>query len=355
VLGGLLLGAAFVMSGIYNVAASARHFDITNAVIRLTLRRSVATHSIGIEAPANLADERLARLGARHFALGCAPCHASPASPQNPVVAEMYPAPPPLSEAAGEWETEELFWIVMHGLKFTGMPAWPAQNRDEEVWALVAFLERLPEMEAEEYAELADAAVLGGGGARFDFGRAGAEDITAMCGTCHGDADTSPVHPLAPHLGGQKPDYLRRALAEYAENRRPSGIMAPIATELGPDAIGQLARHYAGQPAPAPARKSGDAEMIRMGGEIAQRGLREDDIPACVSCHAGDRSGEFPRLEGLSAEYISTQLRLFSEGTRAGSTYAAIMAPIARRLSAEQIEAVAAYFSSVPAQEAAGQ
>jgi len=345
-LGGGVLGGAFVLSGVYNVAASREHFDVVNALIRLTLSRSVATRSMGI-GPPDLTDERLARLGARHFAVGCAPCHASPAGSQSPVVAEMYPAPPPLTHAAEEWETEELFWIVKHGLKFTGMPSWPALQRDDEVWALVAFLERLPEADAEDYAAMSG---IGGGrrGSALAFGRGqAANDLTAMCGNCHGDARTPPVHPLAPPLAGQKEAYLRRALDEYADRRRPSGIMEPVAAALGPSEIEKLARHYAAAPpATAPLRDGVDEETAARGEVIARRGIREDGIPACLSCHDPGTSGEFPRLDGLSAKYIATQLSLFQEGIRANSTYSAIMAPVARRLSQEQIEDVAAYFAS---------
>jgi hypothetical protein len=50
---------------------------------------------------------------------------------------------------------EQLFSIVKHGIKFTGMPAWPVQQRDDEVWAMVAFLRRLPDLDAAGYRRLA--------------------------------------------------------------------------------------------------------------------------------------------------------------------------------------------------------
>src|SRR5688500_10415819 len=39
-------------------------------------------------------------------------------------------------------------------LEITGMPAWPAQQRDDEVWAMTAFLRRLPQLDADEYQRL---------------------------------------------------------------------------------------------------------------------------------------------------------------------------------------------------------
>jgi mono/diheme cytochrome c family protein len=143
-------GGLFAASGLYNVAASKPHLGITTALIEFALRRSVATHSLGVTAP-NLGDEGLVRLGASHFALGCAPCHGSPLGSNDPIVGEMYPEPPPLAEAVESWDTEELFWIVRHGFKFTGMPGWSGEGRDDEVWALVAFLEELPGMDEKKF------------------------------------------------------------------------------------------------------------------------------------------------------------------------------------------------------------
>ena len=39
--------------------------------------------------------------------------------------------PRALSAHAPDWRPRELFYIVKHGMKFTGMPAWPADGRDD--------------------------------------------------------------------------------------------------------------------------------------------------------------------------------------------------------------------------------
>jgi cytochrome c553 len=88
------------------------------------------------------------------------------------------------------------------------------------------------------------------------------------------------------------------------------------------------------------------AALTVLGEEIASAGLPQQDVPPCLSCHFRERSPHFPKLEGLSAFYVANQLRLFREGVRDDGAHSAIMAPIARRLSAEQAEAAAAYFSA---------
>jgi hypothetical protein len=94
----------------------------------------------------------------------------------------MLPSPPDLSTAVRDWRDRELFWIVKHGIKYTGMPAWVAAQRDDEVWAIVAFLRRLPTLDAAGYRELA----LGGLSIRPQIGReiATTEDTSGAMSAC---------------------------------------------------------------------------------------------------------------------------------------------------------------------------
>jgi cytochrome c553 len=345
--GVLAVGAGlFALSGIYNVAASVPHFAVTERLVGIALRRSVALHSAGIPPP-DLTDPGRIRLGAHHFRNGCAPCHGSPDFTPNPVVRQMYPAAPPLSTAVARWDDAELFWIVKHGIKMTGMPAWPGRDRDAEVWAVTAFLRALPTMEPDEYVALVGAddgsaipATDPGGGRRT-----GAE-LTRACAACHGDGDTPPVSPIVPALNGQKAAYLARALAEYRSDRRQSGMMEAVAAALGSDdAMAELALAYAGR-APLPSDWAADPESVRRGRAIAEDGVGGDELPACRACHSREANGNFPLLDGLSQTYLATQLELFRSGARDETAYGAIMSAIAPRLTAQQIEDVTTYFAS---------
>jgi mono/diheme cytochrome c family protein len=48
--------------------------------------------------------------------------------------------------------------VVKHGLKMTGMPAWGVTHNDEQLWDVVAFLRKLPELTAEQYQALVKSA-----------------------------------------------------------------------------------------------------------------------------------------------------------------------------------------------------
>jgi hypothetical protein len=46
------------------------------------------------------------------------------------------------------------FWIIKHGVKASGMPAWGATHDDDAIWAIVAFVQKLPSTSPEEYVRL---------------------------------------------------------------------------------------------------------------------------------------------------------------------------------------------------------
>ncbi|WP_265518666.1 c-type cytochrome [Nitratireductor luteus] len=336
----------FAASGIYNVAASVQHFQITERIIKFVLNRSVAVHSPD-EVPTDIGDDRLAQLGARHFRLGCAPCHGMPGEDASPVMQQMYPAPPRLEHAALKWEAAELAWIIDNGLKFTGMPAWAGQGRMDEVWALVAFLRRLPNADKQEISELA-------GGPDGIPMLADQSTVAQSCISCHGNQEQPPVSPEVPSLSGQPRAYLQRALLEYRADLRQSGMMEPIAEALDDAAIERLASRFAAQSLPVAQNLELTRGEVDRGRTIATVGHPGGNVPPCLSCHGAGASELFPRLRGLSQEYIVGQLHLFQSGSRSQTAYGAIMSTVARRLTAEDMEDVAAFFAGQPEARTAG-
>lgn len=359
----LLLGAGGALvaaSGIVPIKASAGHWAVTRWFLEFSMRRSIVTHTLGDSSPP-LDDPSLVVRGAGHYDLGCRPCHGSPELPRPRIAMGMLPVPPYLAHAAPAWEPDELFYIVKHGVKLTGMPAWPAQQRDDEVWAVVAFLRVLPGLDAEGYRRLARGALpvpdapaplagLAGPGS-------GADALLLACARCHGlDGDGRGTGAF-PRIGGQRLEYLRGALGAFARGERHSGIMEPIAAGLSDAEQDAIARHYAAARPPAPAaREAPDpatdalAGAIARGREIATRGIPAQRVPSCADCHgpgAPPTNGAYPVLAGQYPEYLVLQLELFKQGHRGGSPYARLMQPIAGRLTEDQIRDVATYYGSL--------
>ena len=154
----LLIGggaALFVYRGIYDVAASKPHSPLVEWVLSTAMERSVRARAGAIRPPPLDQPERVKR-GARSYAEMCAGCHAAPGVQRSSVGRGLMPEPPELAREAAAWSPGEAFWITKHGIRMTGMPAFGATHTEEEIWDLVAFVERLPGFSEREYAELTE-------------------------------------------------------------------------------------------------------------------------------------------------------------------------------------------------------
>lgn len=88
-----------------------------------------------------------------HFADHCATCHANDGSGDTSIGRSFYPKTPDMRASTTQSLSDgELFSIIEHGIRLTGMPAWgdgtPEGERDS--WGLVHFIRKLPSLTAEE-------------------------------------------------------------------------------------------------------------------------------------------------------------------------------------------------------------
>ena len=143
-------GLAFIYSGVYNVAATDSHLGIMQWALNTTMDRSVAVHASEAPEPPPVDSAMLAN-GFHHFSEMCVTCHGAPGVERGEIGKGMNPEPPELSEEAAEFSPRELFWITKHGIKMAGMPAFGPTHTDEEIWGIVSYVQRLPEMSPEEY------------------------------------------------------------------------------------------------------------------------------------------------------------------------------------------------------------
>ena len=348
IVGGFLVA----WSGVYNIAASQGHWRVVEWFLAFGMNNSVELRARSVPQPPPLDNPDLIILGAGHFHRACASCHGAPGMAPDLSARQALPPPPDLTQAPIEWNERELFWIVKHGIKYTGMPAWVAQERDDEVWAVVAFIKRLSRLDAASYRELALGPVEPVPQTGRDIAAAGLTPFAIeACARCHGDERRGPASKLVPILHGQPVEFLASALQEYAGGRRKSGVMQPVAAELTEDSIAKLAQYYARLSKPAPPVASSGTDSGR---GLATEGDPAAKIPACIACHGAAGAKIFPRLAGQNAAYMANRLRLWKNGLTSPSPNDAIMAPIARLLSEEQIDAVSAWFAAERADAGAG-
>jgi mono/diheme cytochrome c family protein len=146
-----LLAGAY--SGLVNVGADDPHLPAVHAFLTMARDRSIEVRSKDIEVP-NLDDEALIRTGAGNYNAMCIGCHLAPGLANTELSQALYPAPPNLAEIGINGSPAATFWVIKHGIKASGMPAWGNSMGDEYIWGMVAFLNQLPKMDGEQYQAL---------------------------------------------------------------------------------------------------------------------------------------------------------------------------------------------------------
>lgn len=144
-----IAAVVLIYSGIYNVAADNPDNKLERWVLHTVRERSIESQSKSVQAPA-LDDPAMIAEGAEHYDNMCVMCHLAPGLENTKMRQGLNPRPPNLARRA-HGDPGENFWIVKHGIKMTGMPAWGATHDDQELWNIVAFLRRMPDLTPAEY------------------------------------------------------------------------------------------------------------------------------------------------------------------------------------------------------------
>ncbi|NNE88796.1 MAG: cytochrome c [Silicimonas sp.] len=171
---------AFVYSGLYDVSARVPHSGPVQWLLSKTSDAAVARRASAIDVP-DLAADALALAGINDYQAMCAGCHGIPGQAASPLARGLNPPAPDLSVSAQSMSPAELFWVTKHGIKMTGMPAWGASHDDASLWPVVAFMTRLPVLDADAYQALLASAT--GSGHHSEASDQGATD--------HGEPDAS--------------------------------------------------------------------------------------------------------------------------------------------------------------------
>ncbi len=154
------VGALFVYSGLFDISADTPHSSLVHRLIETAREHAIDRSTRDLTAPANLSDAERVRRGAGNYAAMCVGCHLAPGKTDSEIRMGLYPQPPDLArpdEVAAD-EPARQFWVIKHGIKASGMPAWSKGGiEDEAIWDMVAFLQQMPALSPAQYLELVEA------------------------------------------------------------------------------------------------------------------------------------------------------------------------------------------------------
>ncbi|AZD60963.1 Cytochrome c4 [Pseudomonas chlororaphis subsp. aurantiaca] len=159
------------------------------------------------------------------------------------------------------------------------------------------------------------------------------------CALCHG-ARGQPANTRYASLAGQSAAYIEAQLQAFAQGRRHSAQMSPLAANLTQEQIKFLADYFSRQTA-------GQTEAPASDQALEQRAKAKVATTGCVACHGENLSGGplAPRIAGQGQLYLTDQLTAFKQGQRKDPTQA--MNALASTLSEDDIKAVAHYLGTL--------
>ena len=164
------------------------------------------------------------------------------------------------------------------------------------------------------------------------------------CVSCHGAAGNSTI-VQNPKIAGQHEAYLSKQLTNFKGPERNNPIMTPLAKALTTEEVRDIAAYLDAQASKPGAARS--KEGLELGKKIYRAGIASIDVPACAACHGPNGAGipaQYPRIAGQHQDYSVAQLTGFRSGTRKNSVQ---MTAIAKRMSDEEIKAVADYIAGL--------
>ena len=154
---GIVAVSVLLYTGSVDVAADVPHSSFVLRLIEWSREQSIARSIRDIKTPSDWSAPERLRRGAGNYAAMCASCHLSPGVANTEIRQGLYPIPPNLAlRSDGAIRSDQMaarqFWIIKHGIKASGMPAWSKGGMDDQaIWDLTAFLNVLPTLSSEQY------------------------------------------------------------------------------------------------------------------------------------------------------------------------------------------------------------
>ncbi len=184
------------------------------------------------------------------------------------------------------------------------------------------------------------------------------------CTTCHGAGVTATVGRTAnevyfPRIAGKPAGYLYNQLLNFRDGRRHYGLMVGLVEHLNDAALMDMAQYFSALQLPYPEPQAPPpgtaAKALLRGQQLVRQGDTVLGIAACASCHGAQMLGvqpAIPGLLGLPRDYMAGQIGAWQTGMRRAQS-PDCMAQIAKKLTPDDVNAVATWLAAQPVPSAA--
>ena len=172
------------------------------------------------------------------------------------------------------------------------------------------------------------------------------------CASCHGKEGRASNSGYLPRIAGKPAGYLYNQLINFREGRRQNATMAYLIDHMSDQYLHEIANYFASLDLPYPPAQTTNAPSATLarGEQLVRHGDPARGVPACAGCHGTAMTGVapgMPGLLGLPHDYLLGQLGAWRNGMRRAAE-PDCMLEITRRLSPQDVVAVATWLSSQP-------
>jgi mono/diheme cytochrome c family protein len=138
----VICGFAYLRLGLAEARADLPPSRLESLLMSSAVHASVRREAPEMENPVAPTDENLLA-GGKLYIDGCAGCHGMPGKPKKEGDDGLFPPVPQLPQVGTEYTESQIFWVIKHGIRRTGMFANGKWNTDKEVWTMAAYIKRI--------------------------------------------------------------------------------------------------------------------------------------------------------------------------------------------------------------------
>src|SRR5580658_5471792 len=141
------LGMLFALLGFVNMRADMPPSKLETHLAGHSMDASVARDAPKIANPVSAGEANLVA-GARLYREHCTLCHGDPAHPKSPLAGTLNPPAPQFVDDMADMPENQNFYILQHGIRWTGMPGWKNVLSEQQIWQTVTFLSHMRDLPA---------------------------------------------------------------------------------------------------------------------------------------------------------------------------------------------------------------
>jgi mono/diheme cytochrome c family protein len=141
----LLALFCYVRFGFVDPRADAEVGALEKKVAMPALDASVDRRAPEAKNPIQPTDDNLIS-GMKIYQAGCAECHGDIVHPHIEFGNSFYPRAPQFVEDAPDMPENQNFYIIQHGVRLSGMPAWKSNLKEQEIWQVTTFLSHMDKL-----------------------------------------------------------------------------------------------------------------------------------------------------------------------------------------------------------------